>query len=201
MVSGFCHSSALSKLKMHTLFSGTVCVSVCLLCFPAVSIFWELGSAEHPWQLLKWAGYSCAMACESVSHVLVLRSRCRLTVTVYWGKTQVCPNPLSLNPVDLVPMAREGQAQLEDEPQHAVAGCWSAGSVQQDPGACQGMQGSVSTDTDTQNVRTHCSRSPGFLWSRWEFAWVRYTLKWNRSIRFWPVRTWVSIENASLLKS
>lgn len=55
--------------------------------------------------------------------------------------------------------------------------------------------------TDTQNVRTDCSKFPGFLWSRWELAWVRYTWKWNRSVRFWPVRTWVSIENASLLKS
>lgn len=114
----------------------------------------------------------------------------------YWGNTQVCTNPLSLNPAEAVPMA-----QVEDEPRHAVAGRWSAGSVQQDPEACQGVQGRVSTDTDTQNVRTDCSKFPGCLWSRWEFAWVRYTLKWDRSVRVWPVRTRVSIENASLLKS
>lgn len=105
-------------------------------------------------------------------------------VTAVLGQDTGVHNPLCLDPADPAPMAREAQAQLEDEPQHAAAGRWSAGSVQQDPGACQGMQGSVSTDSDTQNVRNNCSNFPGFLWSLWELSWVRYTWKWNRSVWF-----------------
>lgn len=93
-VSSFYLSSTLSKLRMHTLFWGTFFVSVCLLCLPAVSISWELCCAEHPWQLLKWADYSCVKVCASASHFPALRSRCRLTVTAVLGQEPGVHQPL-----------------------------------------------------------------------------------------------------------
>ena len=65
----------------------------------------------------------------------------------------------SLVPTPLRPgsHAKESPSpEPEHEPWHVVAGRWSERSVEQDPGACQGMHGNINIETAIDNVRTEC---------------------------------------------
>lgn len=58
------------------------------LCFGLIHtlILNMMGAMGTHGNFFKWAGYSFATVCESASHFLMLRSRCRLTVTAVLGQ-------------------------------------------------------------------------------------------------------------------
>lgn len=156
-------------------FSDTLFFSVCLSCFPAVSIFWELRSAEHPWKLLQQVGYFCVMVCGSPSHFPGLRTDARLNATAVLGQDPGVHH--SLVPAPLKPRSHANESsspEPEHEPWHVVARRWSERSVERDPGACQGMHGNINIYIATEMWELNACKFLGFLWSWWEFTWIRY---------------------------
>lgn len=149
----------MSKTKRRTLFFRYSFFCVRLLFFPAASSFQELCSAISPWKLLKQVGYfcSCGMVWKSPSHFPGLRSRCKLNATAVRGQDPDMHRSFVPAPLRPSSHAKESSSpEPKHEPWHVVAGRWSERSVEQDPGAGQGMHGNKNIDTAIENVRTEC---------------------------------------------